>query len=768
VRLLWFRRWTIVAFSIVFFALAVIEIRRSDPVYTSTTRIHYEPIAAQVMDLGPITGTSWRARQDALETAVRIIDSPVLGDAVLDSLSTSAQTSVQMEYGFVSPVNTVRRFVVDAQKSLTDMVVSYRPAPVDPELVERQGRVNGLLGMVTCSMVGETNLIDISATSRDRLKAVRVANAFAAEFIDHVERENRLLIGSAEEYLDKAIEEQKAALEEAERDLFEGSKKSDTRLMDESRETAIRQLQSLNDDLLNATKELGRLESGRAGIAAEDMAARALAEDGFYRALVEQRSKVEIELVQMRAENNPDSFQPYVKKDREAKALDEQISISLARFVESAAAKLEADIRVAQMHIEKLRVLVAEQQAVFDQIEVERIEVRMLQRDVEAATQIYNKLLEEYKEIDVARDIQTSRVSIISPASVPSGPSSPLIGRTLTTYTIFGFALGCLTVLGLSFLDRSVKDPMQVETRLRIPTLGFVPPLAQLAGKTVKGRRIPVQILEPNSKRQEAEAFRYLRASVQYSSARHSPQVMLVTSCYPKEGKSTIASNLAVSAAEQGRRTLLIDGDLKRPSIHRIVPGMARFPGLTDVLTGQTPLAQAVCPTQISPELFVLPAGRTSPSPVTLLESGAMSDLIELLREQYDTVIIDSAPAFGMADAMVLSKKVDGIILVIKQGNTPFEVLKKTAEQLGAVGARILGGVYNAPDRAQRGKGYGYGYGYGGYGYGGYGYGGYGYGYGYGYGKPYGYAASDADSSEDLESKGDELVAKASNDKDAV
>lgn len=386
------------------------------------------------------------------------------------------------------------------------------------------------------------------------------------------------------------------------------------------------------------------------------------------------------------------------------------------------------------------------------------ISFRVKQREVDSTRQVFNALLDQYKRLEVVDEATASNISIVRRGEVKQVPMAPNVTRILGTFMFIGLAVGVGLVLGLNWLDRSVKDPMVVERTIGLPSLGFVPylqpsvtqqlrmdvgqrvarsmeqrlkrhlphalasrMLAVVGRDPAGGSIVPVTLLEPESRKIESEAFRYLRTSLQYSSAEHAPQLLLVTSCFPQEGKSTVASNLGIIFAEQGRRTLIIDADLKRPNAHRAF-GLARIPGLTDVLTGQKDVHEAIARTSVE-NLDILPAGLATPAPVTLLESQAMTDLLNTLRSTYSTIIVDSPPSEGMADALVLSTKVDGIVLVVKQGQTPAEVLARVADKFRSIGGALLGVVYN--NSIPGGGGY-YGYGY------------YGTGYGYRYQSPAG------------------------------
>jgi succinoglycan biosynthesis transport protein ExoP len=194
-----------------------------------------------------------------------------------------------------------------------------------------------------------------------------------------------------------------------------------------------------------------------------------------------------------------------------------------------------------------------------------------------------------------------------------------------------------------------------------------------------------------------AESYRALRTSLLLSNLGAPPKVIIVTSALPQEGKTTTSINTAVVLAQKGVRVLLIDADLRRPSIHKTL-GMGPHSGLSNVLTGSTNLENAITSTKVLPNLFVLPAGTPPPNPAELLASSNMRDVLIQLREQYDHIVIDTPPSLSVTDAVVLSPRADAVVLVIRSGQTTKQALRRSRDILTQVNAKVVGVLLNAVD----------------------------------------------------------------------
>jgi capsular exopolysaccharide synthesis family protein len=360
-------------------------------------------------------------------------------------------------------------------------------------------------------------------------------------------------------------------------------------------------------------------------------------------------------------------------------------------------------------------------------IPAREVEYARLSRQQKLLEDIYTLLQTRLKEAEIRDAVTPADVRLIDEALVPTVPVSPRPLRNLMIATILGLLLGVAAALGRELLDTAVRTTDDVKTATRMPILGVIPRDKQAMDGDGKRRprirrvrpdhfvpatRVSMQV-NPHSV--VAEAFRMLRTNISYSRIGGAPQLMLVTSAMPGDGKSTSSSNLAMALAQQGTRTLLVDADLRRGTQHNLL-GLAQDPGLTEVLLGRAPLAEAVkeVPTGIEGKtLFVLPSGIFPPNPAELLGSGRAEELFAELRGDYAAIIVDAPPLNLVTDASLLARMADATLLVTRPGVTDRRALHHAAGQLLQVRAAVSGVVVNDVDFESRTGGYGYGYGYG-------------------------------------------------------
>ncbi|HEV2113170.1 MAG TPA: polysaccharide biosynthesis tyrosine autokinase, partial [Terriglobales bacterium] len=311
------------------------------------------------------------------------------------------------------------------------------------------------------------------------------------------------------------------------------------------------------------------------------------------------------------------------------------------------------------------------------------------------------------KEAGVSAALKSSNIRVVDPARAPTSPSKPNIPRNLLLGVLFGIVLGVGLAFGVEVMDNTVRTPEQVQTVSALPALGIVPMSIAFssnghgtrASKLLKpGGRSRVEIISHSHPKSEiAESYRALRTSILLSSLGAPPQVILVTSALPQEGKTTTAVNSAIVLAQQGSRVLLVDADLRRPSIHSSL-GLRTKGGLSTLLTGSNQLEQVMVRSPQISRLFVLPAGPTPPQPAELLSSQLMKEFLKNWREQFDHIVIDTPPALSVTDAVALSVVADSVILVIRSGATSKEALRRARDLLLRVNARVTGVVVNAAD----------------------------------------------------------------------
>lgn len=321
-------------------------------------------------------------------------------------------------------------------------------------------------------------------------------------------------------------------------------------------------------------------------------------------------------------------------------------------------------------------------------------ESRIAQIQLEASilNETYRYLLTEHEGAKLDEATIGPYINLLDPAS-----PAYRVGTTLRQKVILGVLVGILLGLGgaffLEYLDQTIKNAGDVERVIGVPVLGLIPYDAALAASN--GKRAGVTIITRRGMDQPAaEAFRSLRTNVTFVGAERPLQLLSVTSPGPSEGKSTTVANLAVALAEGGQRTLLIDGDLRRPLLHRAF-GLVQEPGLTDVLVGHAPTREAIRP-EVVPGLDVLPGGSIPPNPSELLGSHAMLTLVGALRRDYHYILVDTPPTLPVTDASVVASSADAAILVLRSGDTEEVAAQRAVEQLRRVNARIAGAVLNA------------------------------------------------------------------------
>lgn len=345
--------------------------------------------------------------------------------------------------------------------------------------------------------------------------------------------------------------------------------------------------------------------------------------------------------------------------------------------------------------------------------------------------EIYTFLLQKHEEARLARAATISSVNIIDPAIVPDHPVKPQKAKNL----LLGLIVGCMAGIGLAFLleylDDSIKDGELAKREVGLPLLSVIPYIGfDRQGKDTQAlvdsnssRRVLIAQFKPKSA--AAEAFRSLRTALHFSSLGRDKKVLLVTSAFPSEGKTTISGNLAVTLAQTGNRVLLVGCDLRKPTLQDMFGGKDAS-GLTEVLVGDAKAEDVIKPTGLF-QLDFLPSGAVPPNPAELLESDKMRALVDQLRGQYDVILLDAPPVLAVTDATILTSLAEQVVWVLQVGGVSIKAARRVKEIMDSIKAPLVGFVLN--DKNQEGQGY-----YGSYGrYGTYGRYGYGYGYGYGY-----------------------------------
>ena len=312
--------------------------------------------------------------------------------------------------------------------------------------------------------------------------------------------------------------------------------------------------------------------------------------------------------------------------------------------------------------------------------------------------QLYANLVTNYEQARLAEAQTSTNIFVSEPASVPHTPVSPKTTRD----TLLAVVAAMLLVVGMVFamdtLDDTIKNPDEIRARFNLPVLGMIATHTVQPGK-------PVCQAEPRSP--VAESFRSLRTNLAYAAVDRPLRRILVTSPTAQDGKTTISANLAVIIAQGEKRVALVDADLRRPQIHRQF-GLPNQIGLSDLFVRPSNELDGVLQTCDVPRLAVVTSGRLPPNPAELLTSQKMDQIFERLGQDHDLIVIDTPPLLSVTDATALSAKTDGVMLVVKPGVTKLGALEQSLQQLRAVGARVLGVVFNQVNPRSRKYGYYY------------------------------------------------------------
>lgn len=315
-----------------------------------------------------------------------------------------------------------------------------------------------------------------------------------------------------------------------------------------------------------------------------------------------------------------------------------------------------------------------------DDSEEARTELARLQSEVAQYNQSYTTVLQSIENIRLAQTTSVSRITQIDPATSPTQPISPDVSLNTIIAFAMGLTLSVAIVLGQDFFDDTIKNPDAISKSLNLPVLAQIGYFDATQSPTIvlTSPRTPV-----------AESFRSLRLNLKYATVDNAPQSLLITSSVPEEGKSTIALNLGIALAQGQQDVILMEGDLRRPQVHNRL-GLRKSQGVSGLIIGSASFKDVLQTTKV-PNLTAIASGPTPPDPSQLFDTARATDIIEALEQQSDMVIVDAPPLMAVSDALPLSQRVDGVVMVVRFGHTKTKSVKRVVEQLRRANANIIG-----------------------------------------------------------------------------
>jgi capsular exopolysaccharide synthesis family protein len=560
-------------------------------------------------------------------------------------------------------------------------------------------------GGLTTRNVPQTNIIEIAYQGTDPALVQDIADGVATGYALWATEQKRNLARMRTQFIESSLREQALALNRT-TDALKGFKERE-QLSDVGSEQAalVQSIHKFQDDLDAALVEQQVYRKLIGGLTEADTATDELQRLAGTQAVVNNDY----------ISNLYTRWYDYLKQREELYAKNQTDQADEIKGLNRLISRTKDDLRAASgLYLQGLEGRIQSLQATIAKLRQEtekypslEAQQARLQGDVRTVQSVYDQLQSELQRARINENGEVGNVRVVDHAVRPTRPISPNRRRMLMTAVIFGLLLGFGAAVLAENLDDTVKSVDQMREQLGVPVLGTIPRIADAARGAERGDadRLVTQY-DPRSP--VAEAYRSLRTNLAFARANHEMRSIVLTSPGPADGKSTTVSNLAITFAQQGQRTLLIDADLRRAVLNKVFE-VERSPGLTDVLVGNSLLADVVQETKV-PNLFVLGSGRFPPNPAELLGSSAMRVLLEEAEQRFDVVLLDSPPVLAVTDAAVLSTIADGVVLVVRVGSTVRAAAERSASQLQAVHGRLVGTVMNDIDFRQRAFGGTYGY----------------------------------------------------------
>ncbi len=699
------RKWLILALLLVVVTASFVATKLQVPEYRATALVLIEPEATQILGFQDFDQTSGRGSAEYRASQYEILRSRSLAEAVVraEQLQDHPELTGQMrQRSVVAEVRGLVALLIARVLGASDAdVPATEPRAARDPVPAAAARLRSKVEVVP---VRNTQVVRVSVVSFDPEFSARLANAVVREYIDS-SLQRRFDSGTqARRFLEGQLDEMRIALERSDRALAEFARQARVSDLEQNIQMARDGLRSKSARLDEIRRELlqlsswsellrqGRLEQ------LDSLGGSALARGRLPE--LEARLQDATLAYQQLARQYTDTFPGLVDKREELESLRAEVAAERNRVVSGVAGRLEAKTAEAR----SLEQAIEQREEQLMTLNERSVQYNILMREFETNRELYDALLQRMKEVGVAAGVQKSNISVIDEARVPGGAFHPVLTKNLAIASMLGLMIGVGLALLLEFLDSTIRRTEDIERLVDRPVLGLIPLVRPRDQKGASARGRPDRALSRYSvthpRSAVSEAFRSLRTSLMFSTPTGMPKLLLFTSASQGEGKTTVAENLATVLAQNGASVLLIDADLRRPSVHRDF-GVPRAPGLTDGISqigGGAEIQPLLIQGTEQEGLHVMPTGHATPSPAELLSSSQFAQVLTDCRRMFDHVIMDAPPILGLADAVVASRMVDGVVLIASAGQTGKENFRISVQRLHQVQAPLLGVVLNRVD----------------------------------------------------------------------
>lgn len=666
-RILRAHRWVVLGVSIGVLAVALVMTLLTTPIYRALATIEIKPDTIKVVKSEGLTSADSTYDRDYYQTQYEVLRSRSLALRVIQD----AQLIEQPAFRGLAAGPVPKRTPSQALKA-------------------QQAAVDVVLGALTIDPIRNSQVVRINYDSPDPQLAARVANAYSDAFIASNIEGRFDATAYAKKYLEKRLAELQGKLEESEKQLVVFAEKEQiVSVGQDAPSLSAQNLGELNGmlakaqaDRIRAEADLHQADSG-SGLGMPQVVDNALIQQ-----LRQQRAGLAGQYNDKLAVYKPD-FPDMLQLQGQIAASDRQIAAEVGHIRTSVdsryrAAREQEDLLVSRIGLLKGDVL---------DLANRSIRYNILKREIATNQQLYDALLQRYKEIGVAGGIGANNISVLDRAEVPGSPYKPDLRRNLLLGLMLGLALGMLVALALHYSDRRIHSSKALEALTGLPGLGVIPLLDQGVTPNSAG----ADLRSPFS-----EAYRSVRTALQFSSTHGLPRSLLITSAGAGEGKTTTAAELGRNIAQLGRRVALIDADLRNPSLHKVF-GKDNGVGLSSVLAGVAKLSDACQATDIA-NLTLVTSGPLPPSPPELLGGDALVAVLEELRKTHDVVLMDGPPVLGLADAPLLAGRAEATLLVVSANVTRKDSIHSALQRIAATHSRVVGTLLVRFDMRHKGE----------------------------------------------------------------
>ena len=716
------RRWTVLTAFTILFAVVLVETLKQKPVYRAKALLEIDKenpslvTPQELFQLDEVTDTY-------LETEYKVLSSDDLAERVINQLRLDQVAEFR-------PQKRLWPWTVNKGPAAQSLPAEVGVTGGDPSI--RESVLAGFENRLNIKPFRRSRAVEISFTSQDPILAASVVNRLTSNYIDKNLEARWDATQKASEWLSQQMLDLKAKLEKSQDELQKYAADNDLLFLETDKGNSEN---VVNQSLRELQEELTKTQAAR--YEKESLHRLVLSSDygslpGVFDNKLLQDLSVRLAELQRERAQLAATFTEGYPKVQQVQSQIVEIQSALERERQRAAQRISNDYFAAVRRESLVQRAFADKQKQANLIAEKSVQYGILSREVETNKSIYDGLLQRLKEAGVSAGLKASNIRIVDPAMPPFKPVSPKIPLNLGLAAILGLGLGVSAAFIQEHLDQTIENADDVDRYLRLPGLAFIPSLQSLNGHSVTSHTrtdggltlgltstpnlpnetwahsLPRTDLASRKNGDLSEAFRGLRTSVVLSSGGRPASSILVTSAQSGEGKTTISVNLAISLAQLGRRVLLIDADMRRPTLQKYFPQSGSQLG--SYLAGEGTWQDMTYQTAVR-GLFVLLCGPLPVNPAELLSSDRMRALLQEAATEYTFVILDSPPLLNVADARILASAVDTTILVVKGGDTPRQVVQYAESQARAAGANLMGVVLNNLNFHSNGDSY-YAYGY--------------------------------------------------------